>query len=105
LYEAIASNDSILHVVSMSEVAESAILKNYIDTLKKKDEAKRILEKLKESKRIERNSKTTSINPAISAQDIESQCVFAACLLSMNALNTTASVFYFIILRPFLLGK
>jgi hypothetical protein len=41
LYEAIASrNDSILHVVSMSEAGRISYFENYIDTLKKKDEAK-----------------------------------------------------------------
>jgi hypothetical protein len=46
VYEAVASrNDSILHVASMSEVARVSYFENYIDTLKKKDEAKRILDR------------------------------------------------------------
>jgi hypothetical protein len=40
LYEAVASNDSILHVASMSEVARVLILK-IILTPKKKDEEKK----------------------------------------------------------------
>jgi hypothetical protein len=54
LYEGLLQETTVfLNVVSMSEAGRISISKNYIDTLKKKDEAKRIIEeKLKESKKI-----------------------------------------------------
>jgi hypothetical protein len=53
----------------MSEVARVSYFENYIDTLKKKDEAKVLDEKRQEKQdNRDRNSATTSINPAISAQ-------------------------------------
>jgi hypothetical protein len=66
---------------------------------------KRILEEKRQEKQDnrDRNSATTSINPAISAQNIGNPSLNSPLAPpSMNALNTTASVFYFIILRPFL---
>ncbi|PKH66737.1 gliding motility protein [Flavobacterium sp. ALD4] len=99
LYEAIASrNDSILHVVSMSEGGRVSYFENYIDTLKKKDEAKRIVEeKLKEKQEnIDRNSKTGANDPAVSGQNLGNpmrNSPFAP--PSMTASNASASVFYF----------
>jgi tetratricopeptide (TPR) repeat protein len=99
LYEAIASrNDSILNVVSMSESARVSYFENYIDTLKKKDEARRILEEKKREKQenIDRNSTTASSNPAVSGQQngmpIRNAPIAPP---SMPALNSPASVFYF----------
>jgi tetratricopeptide (TPR) repeat protein len=99
LYEAIASrNDSILNVVSMSEAGRISYFENYIDTLKKKDEAKRIIEeKLKEKQEnIERNSKTASNDPAVSAQNLGRPARNSPLSPpSMTASNTAASLFYF----------
>jgi tetratricopeptide (TPR) repeat protein len=92
LYEAIASrNDSILNVVSMSEGARVSYFEQYIDTLKKKDEAKRILEEqlAEKQENRERNSKTSSVDPAVSNQNSPFSPP------SMNPPNTAASVFYF----------
>ncbi|TDE06772.1 type IX secretion system periplasmic lipoprotein PorW/SprE [Flavobacterium hiemivividum] len=96
LYEDIASrNDSILRIVSMSEAGRISYFENYIDTLKKKDEAKRILEeKLKEKQdNRERNNKTVSNEPAVSAQNSEPRSPFAPPAISAS--NAPASVFYF----------
>jgi hypothetical protein len=72
LYEAVASrNDSILHVASMSEVARVSYFENYIDTQKRR--MKQIEEKRQEKQdNRDRNSATTSINPAISAKHRQS---------------------------------
>jgi hypothetical protein len=58
---------------------------------------KRILEEKRQEKQDNRdNSATTSINPAISAQNIGNPSLNSPLAPpSMNALNTTASVFYF----------
>jgi tetratricopeptide (TPR) repeat protein len=99
LFEAIASrNDSILQVVSMSGEGKVSYFENYIDTLKKKDEAKRILEeKLKEKQEnMDRNSSTASIDPAFSAQNLGKPTRNSPISPpSMTASNTMASVFYF----------
>jgi hypothetical protein len=71
-YEAIAKrNDSIINVVSLSESDRVSYFENYIITLKKADEAKRILEEKKKVKleNIERNTNTTSAEPAIATQE------------------------------------
>ena len=99
LYEAIATrNDSILNVVSMPEGGRISYFENYIDTLKKKDEAKRILEeKLKEKQENrERNSTTASIDPAVSAQNAgQPGRKSSLAPPSMGVSNTTTSLFYF----------
>ena len=99
LYEAIASrNDSILHVASMSEVARVSYFENYIDTLKKKDQAKKILEEKLQEKQDnrDRNSATTSANSTISGQNIGNPSRNSPLAPpSMSALNTTTSAFYF----------
>jgi hypothetical protein len=51
LYEAIASrNDNYFKCSFMSEAGRISYFKNYIDTLKKKDEAKRIIREIKRKK-------------------------------------------------------
>jgi hypothetical protein len=73
----------------MSEVARVSYFENYIDTLKKKDEAKVLDEKRQEKQdNRDRNSATTSINPAISAQNIGNPSLNSPLAPpSMNALN------------------
>lgn len=69
-YEFIAQrNDSILNVVSLSDANKVLYFQNYIDKLKKADAAKKILEDKEKEKleNIARNSKISSVDPAISA--------------------------------------
>ncbi|MFT5714191.1 MAG: tetratricopeptide (TPR) repeat protein [Flavobacterium sp.] len=99
LYEALASrNDSIINIVSLPEAGRIMYFENYIEKLKKEDEAKRIVEEKLKSKleNIERNSKAASINPAVSNQN-QGMPARKSPLLppSMSSANQSASVFYF----------
>ena len=70
-YEAIATrNDSILHVVSLSDSDRVVYFETYIEKLKKEDETKRILEEKQKATlaNVERNTKTN--NPSSAAQDL-----------------------------------
>jgi tetratricopeptide (TPR) repeat protein len=99
LYESVATrNDSILHVVSMSEGGRISYFENYIDTLKKKDEARRIAEeKLKEKQENrEKNNNSMAADPAVSVKNggnVDPLSPFAP--PSMGLSNATTSVFYF----------
>ncbi len=99
LYEAIASrNDSIVNVVSLPESGRVMYFENYIEKLKKEDEAKRIAEeKLKvKLENIEINSKTAAIDPANSNQNQGIPARKSPLLPpSMASGNQKASVFYF----------
>ncbi|WP_349238949.1 tetratricopeptide repeat protein [Flavobacterium yafengii] len=71
LYEALAKrNDSILNVVSLNESDKIAYFEKYIVKLKEEDEVKRVLEEKRKEKQenIERNSTTSSIDPASSQE-------------------------------------
>ncbi|MDI6048392.1 tetratricopeptide repeat protein [Flavobacterium sp. XS2P24] len=71
LYEALAKrNDSILNVVSLNESGKIAYFEKYIVKLKEEDEVKRVLEEKRKEKQenIERNSTTSSIDPASSQE-------------------------------------
>jgi tetratricopeptide (TPR) repeat protein len=92
LYEAIASrNDSILNLISMTEGARVSYFEQYIDTLKKKDEVKRILQEklLEKQENRERNSKLSSNMPTVSGQNLPISPP------SILPPNPTSSVFYF----------
>lgn len=99
--EAIAkTNDSILHVLSLSETDRVLYFENYIDKLKKEDETKRIIEeKLKEKQEnIERNSKTATIDPASPNQDSGNpvrKSPLAPPTIDVSSTQQAASVFYF----------
>lgn len=70
-YEYIAkTNDSILNIVALSETDRILYFENYIAKLKKADEEKRILEEKQQEtlKNIERNSLTSSDDPATVTQ-------------------------------------
>ncbi|KIA86985.1 tetratricopeptide repeat protein [Flavobacterium sp. AED] len=99
--EAIAkTNDSILHVVALSETDRVLYFENYIDKLKKEDEAKRILdEKLKKKQEnIERNAKTASIDAASPNQEpgkpAKKSSLAPPTMASISG-QQSASVFYF----------
>jgi tetratricopeptide (TPR) repeat protein len=99
LYEALASrNDSIINVVSLPESGRIMYFENYIEKLKKEDEDKRIVEEKLKAKldNIERNSKTSAIDPAISKQS-QGMPARKSSLLppSMSNISQSASVFYF----------
>jgi len=99
LYEAIASrNDSIINVVSLPETGRTLYFENYIEKLKKEDEAKRIAEEELKTKQenIERNSKTAVVDPASSLQDQGNSPRKSALLPpSMASENQKTNVFYF----------
>jgi tetratricopeptide (TPR) repeat protein len=98
-YEAIAKrNDSIIHVASLPETDRVLYFENYIDKLKKSDEAKRISEEKEKDRleRIERNTKPTSIDPVVSGQDLGKPKKASLAPPSMAVASTNqASVFYF----------
>lgn len=97
LYEAIASrNDSILHVVSLSDPDKQVYFEKYIEKLKKEDETKRVLEEKRKATlaNVERNTKTSA--PTTAAQDVGNGIAapkFAP--PSMAALNQPKTEFYF----------
>ena len=99
--EAIAkTNDSILHVVALSETDRVLYFENYIDKLKKEDEAKRILEEKlkKKQENIERNTMTASIDPASPNQEpgkpVKKSSLAPPTMTSISG-QQSASVFYF----------
>jgi tetratricopeptide (TPR) repeat protein len=100
-FEAIAkTNDSILNVVALSETDRVLYFENYIDKLKKSDEAKRILEEKLKAKQenIERNTKTAAIDPFSPNQEPEklpNKLSFAPPIMPDDSGQQSASVFYF----------
>ena len=96
LYEAIAfRNDSILHVVGLSETEKVAYFNGFIEKLKKEDEAKRILEEkeAEKQKNIERNSQSAIADAAVGANGkAVAKTTFAP--PSMTSLQAD-NVFYF----------
>ncbi|MFV5696959.1 tetratricopeptide repeat protein [Flavobacterium sp. ZT3R17] len=109
--EAIAkTNDSILHVVALSETDRILYFENYIDKLKKTDEAKRILEEKlkKKQENIERNTKTASIDPASPNQDpgkpAKKSSLAPPTMASISG-QQSASVFYFYNTTTIAFGK
>lgn len=97
--EAIAkTNDSILNVVALSETDRVLYFENYIDKLKKTDEAKRILEEKRKAKQenIERNTKTAAIDPASPNQEPGKPAKKSSLAPpTMPISGQQASVFYF----------
>jgi tetratricopeptide (TPR) repeat protein len=99
--EAIAkTNDSILHVVALSETDRVLYFENYIEKLKKEDEAKKNVEEAlkKKQENIERNSKTASIDPASPNQEPGKparKSSLAPPTMASNSGQESASVFYF----------
>ncbi|WP_035669008.1 tetratricopeptide repeat protein [Flavobacterium sp. 83] len=99
--EAIAkTNDSILHVVALSETDRVLYFENYIEKLKKEDEAKKVVEEALKNKQenIERNSKTASIDPASPNQEPGKparKSSLAPPTMASNSGQESASVFYF----------
>ena len=99
--EAIAkTNDSILNLVALSETDRVLYFENYIDKLKKSDDAKRVLaEKLKaKQENIERNSKAVAVGP--DSPDQEPGKPAKTSLLAPPTMagvsgQQSASVFYF----------
>jgi tetratricopeptide (TPR) repeat protein len=94
------TNDSILKVVAMSETDRILYFENYIDTLKKTQEAKRVLEEKRKAKQenIERNTKTAAVDPASSNQDsgkpAKKSSLAPPAMASISGQQST-SVFYF----------
>jgi tetratricopeptide (TPR) repeat protein len=94
------TNDSILHVVALSETDRVLYFENYIDKLKKTDEAKRILEEKLKAKQenIERNTKTAAIDPASPNQEpgkpAKKSSLAPPTMASISG-QQSASVFYF----------
>ncbi|WP_235889597.1 type IX secretion system periplasmic lipoprotein PorW/SprE [Flavobacterium restrictum] len=98
-FETIAkTNDSILHVVAMSDGDRVAYFEKYIEQLKKADEAKRILEEkqLKIAENIERNAAANATDPS-TADDIPGARTRKSLLAppSIATGNDNGSVFYF----------
>lgn len=98
-YEAIAKrNDSIIHVASLSETDRVLYFENYIDKLKKIDEAKKISEEKEKDRQetIARNTKPTTIDPAVSTPDLGKPKKATMAPPSMaDASLSQANVFYF----------
>jgi tetratricopeptide (TPR) repeat protein len=94
------TNDSILHVVALSETDRVLYFENYIDKLKKEDEAKRILEEKlkKKQENIERNTMTASIDPASPNQEpgkpAKKSSLAPPTMASISG-QQSSSVFYF----------
>jgi hypothetical protein len=81
----------------MSEVARVSYFENYIDTLKRRMKQKRIDEKRQEKQdNRDRNSATTSINPAISAQNIGNPSQFATCSTFDECFKYNSKCFLFL---------
>jgi hypothetical protein len=108
-YEAIAKrNDSIIKVVSFSETDRIAYFENYIDTLKKADETKRIFEeKQKETlANIERNSKSSASVPEFddgSGKPKKSSLIPPS--VNEASVNENGSTFYFYNPKTVAFGK
>jgi tetratricopeptide (TPR) repeat protein len=98
-YEAIAKrNDSIINVASLSETDRVLYFENYIDKLKKIDETKKISEEKEKDRQetIARNTKPTTIDPAVSTPDLGKPKKATMAPPSMaDASLSQANVFYF----------
>jgi len=100
-YEAIAKrNDSIINIVSLSEADRILYFENYVDKLKKTDEAKKIALEKQEAKlkNIERNSKSNSGNQVSSIQETgkpTKKASLAPPTIANASIKETANVFYF----------
>lgn len=98
-YETIAKrNDSIIHVASLSENDKLLYFDNYIEKLKKSDEAKRVLQEKEKERlaRIERNTKPNDNDPAVVATDVTKPKKASLTPPSMADANIgQANVFYF----------
>lgn len=100
LYEALAKrNDSILNVVAMNDSEKITFFEKYIVQLKAADEIKRVLEEKKKEKQanIERNSSTSSIDPASNQE--QGKPTKIAALMPPSIPNVSSqqagSIFYF----------
>lgn len=97
-YEAIAKrNDSIIKVKGLSDPERKAYFENYIAELKKKDEAKRILEEKEKQKlaNIERNTNANNGPVAINPQAQPKNDLASAGAFNPPTGNEPSSVFYF----------
>lgn len=101
-YEDIAKrNDSIIDIVSLSEIDRIKYFEKYIDELKKTDEAKRIALEAQKVKleNTANNGKLDSQNQDIDLQDATGKPIKKAMMtpptIATTALNQTGSTFYF----------
>ena len=99
-YESIAKeNDSILNIVALSNTDRILYFEKHIEKLKKSDEAKKILEEKQEKTldNIQRNSLTSSDDPATSAQQAgkTKKPGLAPPSVTDNSGKGSANVFYF----------
>lgn len=100
LYEALVKrNDSILNVVAMNPTERTAYFENYITTLQKEDETKRILEEKNKEKQenINRNNSNSAIDPIANPDPIKPTRKTGIVPPSMasNAPQPGTSSFYF----------
>ncbi len=100
LYEALAKrNDSILNVVAMNDSEKITFFEKYIVKLKAADEIKRVLEEKQKEKQenIERNSSTSSIDPASNQQPGKPSKISALMPPAIPNVSSqqAGSVFYF----------
>ncbi len=98
LYEGLAErNDSILHIMSLDEKNRLAYFENYIEKLKKADEAKKIEEeKLRQKEEnIARNTKVTSMDPVATNPSTGLPLKTASIAPPSLQGNQNESVFYF----------
>lgn len=100
-YQSIAKrNDSILHVVAMSDTDRILYFEDYIGKLKKADENKKLLEEKQKQKleNIDRNSLTSSDDPATGVQPGGKPAPkksLAPPSMTTNSSRDAANVFYF----------
>ena len=97
-YEAIAKrNDSIIKVKGLSDPERKTYFETYIAELKKKDEAKRILEEKEKQKlaNIERNTNSNNGPVAINPQAQPKNDLASAGAFNPPSGNESSSVFYF----------
>lgn len=100
LYEALVKrNDSILNVVAMNPTERTAYFENYITTLQKEDETKRILEEKNKEKQenINRNNSNSAIDPIANPDPIKPtrKTGIVPPLMASNAPQPGTSSFYF----------
>jgi tetratricopeptide (TPR) repeat protein len=96
--EAIAKrNDSVLSIVSLAENDRVLYFENYIDKLKKTDEAKRVFEEKlkKKQENIDRNSKSSASNPTSATQEPDKLERSSALPPSDATAKPTTNTFYF----------
>jgi tetratricopeptide (TPR) repeat protein len=100
-YESIAKEkDSILNIVALSDTDRILYFEKHIEKLKKSDEAKKILEEKQQKtlENIQRNSLTSSDDPATSAQQLGKTAKkpgLAPPSVTDNSGKSAANVFYF----------